>query len=52
MQPGDVPITCADISKAQKVLGYSPQTPFEEGIRKFVQWYATELRPLGSGARE
>src|SRR5262249_12127504 len=35
-QQGDVPITFADISKAQRILGYSPKTPFEEGIRKFV----------------
>lgn len=41
-QPGDVPRTCADISKAQELLGYSPKTPFEEGIRKTVEWYNTE----------
>ena len=38
-QAGDVPITCADIDKAGRLLGYSPQTPFNEGIRKFVAWY-------------
>jgi UDP-glucuronate 4-epimerase len=38
-QPGDVPITCADIDKAARILGYSPRTPFKEGIRKFVEWY-------------
>lgn len=38
-QPGDVPITCADISKARRLLGYAPQTPFREGIAKFVDWY-------------
>jgi len=37
-QPGDVPITYADISKAQRLLGYQPATPFAEGIRKFVAW--------------
>lgn len=38
-QPGDVPITFADISKAEKILGYSPRTSFTDGIRRFVSWY-------------
>jgi UDP-glucuronate 4-epimerase len=38
-QPGDVPITYADISKAQRLLGYNPSTPFPEGIQRFVAWY-------------
>ncbi len=38
-QPGDVVMTCADISKAQELLGYHPTTPIAEGIQKFVQWY-------------
>jgi UDP-glucuronate 4-epimerase len=37
-QPGDVPITYADISKAKSLLGYNPATRFEDGIRKFVEW--------------
>ena len=37
-QPGDVPRTYADISKAQKTLGYNPLTPIKEGIRKYVEW--------------
>lgn len=39
MQPGDVDRTYADISKAKKLIGYSPKTLFEDGIRKFVEWY-------------
>lgn len=39
MQPGDVPITYADISKAQRVLGYVPKTSFSEGIERVVEWY-------------
>ena len=39
MQPGDVDRTYADITKARKLLGYEPQTTFEEGIRKFIEWY-------------
>lgn len=39
MQPGDVVSTSADISKAQKMLGYDPKTHISEGIPKFVEWY-------------
>lgn len=39
MQPGDVDRTYADITKAKKLIGYEPKTSFEEGIRKFVEWY-------------
>jgi UDP-glucuronate 4-epimerase len=38
-QPGDVPQTFADISKARRLLGYNPQTQIEEGIKKFVAWF-------------
>jgi len=38
-QPGDVPITYADITKAKRLLGYSPQVDIEEGIRRFVDWF-------------
>jgi UDP-glucuronate 4-epimerase len=41
-QPGDVQITYADISKAQRLLGYRPTTPVEEGIKRFVEWYRKE----------
>jgi len=37
-QPGDVPLTYADISKARRVLGYNPTTKVEEGIPKFLAW--------------
>ena len=37
-QPGDVPLTAADISKAQELLGYSPEVPLAEGLRRFVAW--------------
>ena len=39
VQPGDVPQTFADITKARQLLGYNPQTPIEEGLRRFVEWY-------------
>lgn len=38
-QPGDVPITYADISKARSLLDYNPKVPLEEGIERFVYWY-------------
>lgn len=39
MQPGDVPVTSADISKARKLLDYEPKTSVEEGVKNFVDWY-------------
>jgi UDP-glucuronate 4-epimerase len=38
MQPGDVPQTLADITKAGRYLNYQPETQIEVGIKKFVQW--------------
>ncbi|HOV60210.1 MAG TPA: GDP-mannose 4,6-dehydratase [Candidatus Hydrogenedentes bacterium] len=37
-QPGDVPITYADISRARELLGWEPRTPVEEGLRHFATW--------------
>lgn len=37
-QPGDVPLTCADISKAREQLGYNPRVKIEQGIPLFVNW--------------
>lgn len=37
-QPGDVPITWADISKAHRLLGYRPKTSLPEGIERFIAW--------------
>jgi len=44
MQPGDVPITFADISKAKRLLGYNPRTKIEEGVPKFVEWFRSAAR--------
>ncbi len=41
-QPGDVSRTCADIRKAQRVLGYDPRVAIEDGIVDFVNWYRTK----------
>jgi len=39
MQPGDVPCTFADITKARELLGYNPTTKIADGIPKFVDWF-------------
>ena len=41
-QPGDVLLTHADISRAKKRLGYSPEIPIEVGISRFVEWFLAE----------
>lgn len=46
MQAGDVEKTYADISKAKNLIGYAPQTKFEEGIKKFVAWYKRDTEKL------
>ncbi|HEV3409379.1 MAG TPA: NAD-dependent epimerase/dehydratase family protein [Chthoniobacterales bacterium] len=44
-QPGDMPLTCADISKARKLLGYNPTTPLSVGLPKFVAWFLRSQAP-------
>jgi UDP-glucuronate 4-epimerase len=39
MQAGDVPETWADIDDLQRDVGYSPETPVEQGVERFVRWY-------------
>jgi UDP-glucuronate 4-epimerase len=39
LQPGDVPLTWADISKSARLLDYKPATLLEDGLKKFVAWY-------------
>src|SRR5216110_3343742 len=43
-QPGDMPLTCADISKARKLLGYKPTMKFSEGLPRFVKWFLSSQR--------
>lgn len=50
MQPGDVPVTFADISKARRFLNYNPTTKIEEGIPKFVDWYRSSRVTEGQSA--
>ena len=42
-QPGDMPLTCADISKARRLLHYNPTTPLSAGIPKFAEWYQEQV---------
>jgi UDP-glucuronate 4-epimerase len=39
MQPGDVPATFANVDRLANAVGFAPQTPIEEGVRRFVAWY-------------
>src|SRR5438270_2695914 len=41
-QPGDVPLTCADISKARLLLGYNPTMKLRDGLPKFVEWFRAQ----------
>jgi len=43
-QPGDVPLTSADVSHAGEVLDYAPRTPVRAGLRQFAQWLRSEGR--------
>jgi UDP-glucuronate 4-epimerase len=45
-QPGDVPQTYADVSKAEKRLGYRPRTAIREGVAKYVDWYVRTVLPV------
>ncbi|OLA96533.1 MAG: epimerase [Verrucomicrobia bacterium 13_2_20CM_55_10] len=38
-QPGDMPLTCADISKARKLLAYKPTTRLSDGLPRFIEWF-------------
>lgn len=41
MQPGDVRAAYADASDLMQDVGFQPDTPIEEGVRRFVEWYET-----------
>src|SRR5262249_17056388 len=45
-QPGDVPKTFADISKAKRLLGYEPATKLNEGLEKFYKWFSEHKQLL------
>jgi len=39
LQPGDMKVTYADISKARNEIGYNPEYDFSDGVEKFIEWY-------------
>jgi UDP-glucuronate 4-epimerase len=45
-QPGDVPYTCADVTKAQNLLGYKASVSFEEGIKRTAKWYKESQKKI------
>ncbi len=49
-QPGDVPQTYADTSKAKALLGYEPSTDFESGIERFFDWVAAKQTAVATAA--
>lgn len=48
MQPGDVPCTYADITKARELLSYDPSTNIADGIPKFVEWFNSTQKHVSS----
>jgi UDP-glucuronate 4-epimerase len=38
-QPGDVTITCADVTRLRERVGFEPSTPLDVGLRRFVRWF-------------
>ena len=49
LQPGDVPQTFADITKARRLLGYNPQTQIEDGIQRFIEWFRANASKKSGG---
>jgi UDP-glucuronate 4-epimerase len=39
----DLPVTCADLTKAKRLLGYAPRVPLEEGVAEYIDWYRKVL---------
>jgi UDP-glucuronate 4-epimerase len=50
-QPGDVPLTFADISRSQRELGYQPRTNLAAGLDQFIDWYLGSVAPAAELSR-
>ena len=46
-QPGDVPLTYADVSRARAELAYAPRVDIDDGLRRFVEWFVAERQRVG-----
>jgi UDP-glucuronate 4-epimerase len=44
-QPGEMLETCADLTRIQAEVGFTPKVPLEEGLRRFVDWFRTYYPP-------
>ena len=51
MQPGDVPVTAADVRLLRALTGDVPTTPLDHGIRAFVDWYRSEISAIEAGSQ-
>jgi len=49
-QPGDVPVTYASVEKAERVLGFRARVPLEDGLRRTVDWYRSQMADRAAGA--
>ncbi|WKZ32142.1 MAG: GDP-mannose 4,6-dehydratase [Thermodesulfobacteriota bacterium] len=49
--PGDVPITHADVSRAKRLLGFSPSVGIQEGVGRYVKWFVERERRLSACTR-
>ncbi len=51
MQPGDVPVSFADVEDLEKAIGFRPKTSIQEGIKRFVTWYLEYYHPGAAGSK-
>ncbi len=52
IQPGDVPVTIADVRDLEEAVGFRPRTRVEEGVAKFVAWYTEYYKTEAAGSRK
>ena len=52
LQPGDMPETCADVADLEAAVGFRPQPPLAEGVRRFVEWYRGYIADRGACGKQ
>lgn len=50
-KPDGQPRRCLDVSRAKELFGFSARTPFEEGLRRTIEWYEAERKKQGGGEK-